>query len=78
LFDDRRFEFFFFAQNFLFLHGDLFLRADAFDADFFGYDFLLRFGFGKRSGLICRSAFLLNFRGDLRFLDFSLAVRLRD
>ena len=73
LFDDRCFEFFFLTQNFLFLHGDLFLRADAFDADFFGDDFLLRFGFRKRSGLICRRAFFLNFRLHLRFLNLGFA-----
>jgi len=74
LFDDRRFKLFLFTQNFLFLHRDLFLRANSFDADFFGDNFLTRFGFGKRSGLICGGAFLLNFSGNLRFLNFGFAV----
>jgi hypothetical protein len=45
----------------------LFLRADAFDADFFSHNFLLRFGFGERSGLIGGGAFLLNFRATCAF-----------
>ena len=77
-FDDRRFKLPLSAQDFLFLHSDLFLRADAVDPDLFGDHVLFCAGFRKGTGLTGAGLLGLHLGQVLRLLDLKVALRLSD